>query len=402
MRHNLREANRTGQNTMFKPIHFSASSKSSLIALTLLTSALWSSATLAEPGVSADSITLGQSTALTGPLGDLGQEVLKGAKVYFDALNARGGIFGRNIKLVSKDDAYETGKTLENVNAMIAEDKTLALFGTFGTPNNEALIPIAQKAGLPVFTPYTGAPSIRNKTAKGVYNLRASYADEVERLVEHLDTVGIKKIAIAYQNNAFGKEVLTAANEAMDKRKLKPLLAVSIENSASDAASASEKLLAAGPEAVLLALAGKPTIEAIKNIVQRRRGMQMYALSVLATPSNLRALGKDGTGVAITQVVPFPINSTMPLVREYQQAMTAAGHTEFSHLSLEGYLNAKLTAEGLRRAGQKLTRASLMTAMDGMRSYNLGGMDVSFGQGAASGSRFVELTMVNAQGKLIK
>jgi ABC-type branched-subunit amino acid transport system substrate-binding protein len=345
---------------------------------------------------------LGQSTALTGPLGDLGQEVLKGAKVYFDALNARGGIYGRNIRLVSKDDAYETSKTLENVTAMIAEDKTLALFGTFGTPNNEALIPIAQKAGLPVFTPYTGAPSIRSKTAKGVYNLRASYADEVERLVEHLDTVGIKKIAIAYQNNAFGKEVLTAANAAMERRKLKPLLAVSIENSASDAASATEKLLAVGPEAVLLALAGKPTIETIKNIVQRRRGMQMYALSVLATPSNLRALGKDGTGVAITQVVPFPINSTMPLVREYQQAMTAAGHTEFSHLSLEGYINAKVTAEGLRRAGQKLTRTGLMTAMDGMHSYNLGGMDVTFGQGAASGSRFVELTMVNAQGKLIK
>jgi ABC-type branched-subunit amino acid transport system substrate-binding protein len=214
--------------------------------------------------------------------------------------------------------------------------------------------------------------------------------------------VGIKKIAIAYQNNAFGKEVLTAANAAMERRKLKPLLAVSIENSASDAASASEKLLAAGPEAVLLALAGKPTIEAIKNIVQRRRGIQMYALSVLATPSNLRALGKDGTGVAITQVVPFPVNSTMPLVREYQQAMTAAGHTEFSHLSLEGFINAKVTAEGLRRAGQKLTRAGLMSAMDSMRGYNLGGMDVTFGQGAASGSRFVELTMVNAQGKLIK
>ncbi len=387
---------------MFNQAQFFAFTIRSLTVLTLIAGALWSSAALAEPGVSPDSITLGQSTALSGPLGDLGQEVLIGAKVYFDALNARGGIYGRNVRLISKDDAYETSKTLENVNAMIAEDKTLALFGTFGTPNNEALIPIAQKAGLPIFTPYTGAPSIRDKSFRGVYNLRASYADEVERLVEHLDTVGIKKIAIAYQNNAFGKEVLNAANQSMERRKIKPLLAVSIESSASDAASAAEKLLAAGPEAVLLALAGKPTIETIKNIAQRRRGMQMYALSVLATPSNLRALGKDGTGVAITQVVPFPVNSTMPLVREYQQAMTAAGHTEFSHLSLEGYINAKVTAEGLRRSGQKLTRAGLIAAMDSMRAYNLGGMDVTFGQGAASGSRFVELTMVNAQGKLIK
>lgn len=373
-----------------------------LSAFTVVGAALWAASAQADPGVTADTVTLGQSTALSGPLGDLGQEVLKGAKVYFDGVNARGGIHGRNIKLVSKDDAYDPAKTLENVNALVAEDSTFALFGTFGTPNNEALIPIAQKAGLPVLMPYTGAPSIRSKTSKGVYNLRASYADEVERLVEHLHTVGVRKIAIAYQNNAFGKEVLKAANTAMETRQLKPLLAVSIENDASDAATATEKLLAAQPEAVLLALAGKPTIEAIRNIAQRRKGMQMYALSVLATPANLRALGKEGSGVAITQVVPFPANATMPLVREYQQAMTAAGQKEFSHLSLEGYLNAKVVVEGLRRAGPKLTRAALTTAMDSMRGFNLGGMDVTFGQGATSGSRFVELTMVNAQGKLIK
>jgi ABC-type branched-subunit amino acid transport system substrate-binding protein len=161
-------------------------------------------------------------------------------------------------------------------------------------------------------------------------------------------------------------------------------------------------LLATQPEAVLLALAGKPTIEVIRNITQRRKGMQMYALSVLATPANLRALGKDGSGVAITQVVPFPANATMPLVREYQQAMVAAGLKEFSHLSLEGYLNAKLVTEALRRAGPKLTRVALTSAMDSIRGFNMGGLDVTFGQGAASGSRFVELTMVNAQGKLIK
>jgi len=356
----------------------------------------------AEPGVSADSLTLGQSTTLSGPLGDLGQEVLKGARVYFDALNAKGGVNGRSIKLVTKDDAYDAKKTLENVNAFIAEDSVFALFGTFGTPNNEALIPLAQKAGLPVLTPYTGAPSIRGKDSKGVFNLRASYADEMEELVKHLTTLGIKKIGIAYQNNTFGKEVLAAAEQAMARRKVKPVLSVSIENNASDAVAAAEKLLATEPEALLLGVAGKPTIEFIKAANQRRKGTQMYALSVLATPSNLRALGADGTGVAISQVVPFPINSTLPIVREYQQAMSAAGHTDYSHLSLEGYIDAKVAAEGLRRTGRTPTRAGLVSAMDGMRHYNLGGMEVSFGNGAASGSKFVELTLINAQGKLIK
>lgn len=371
-------------------------------ASVVLACAALSNAALAEPGVTADSITLGQSTTLSGPLGDLGQDVLKGAKVYFDALNAHGGVNGRSIKLVTKDDAYDSKKTLENVEAIIAGDATMALFGTFGTPNNEALLPIARKAGLPVLMPYSGAPSIRAKAFDGVFNLRASYADEVERLVDHLYTVGIRKIAVAYQNNAFGKEVLAATVETMERRKFKPVLAISVENSASDAPAAADKLLESQPEAVLLALAGKPAVDVIKNVNQRRRGLAMYALSVLATPSNLRALGKDGTGVAITQVVPYPMNSSLGIVREYQQAMTAAGFSDFSHLSLEGYINAKVVTEGLRRAGRSPTRASLVSALEGMSNYNLGGMVVSFGQGASSGSHFVELTMVNAQGKLIK
>lgn len=373
-----------------------------LIARTLLITTLCASAALAEPGVTNDTLTLGQSTALSGPVGDLGQEVLKGAKVYFDAVNAQGGIHGRLIKLVSKDDAYDPKKTLENVAGFIEGNATFALFSPFGTANNEALIPVAQKAGMPVLTPYTGAPSIRGASSQGVFNIRASYADEIDRLVNHLSTVGIRRIAIAYQNNGFGKEVLTAANDSLERRKLKALVTVSVETNASDAAAATDQLVASAPEAVILALAGKPTIEVIKGIAQRRRGMQMYALSVLATPANLKALGPDGTGVTISQVVPFPNQSQMPLVREYQQAMTSAGHTDFSHLSLEGYIDAKLVTEGLRRAGRALTQAGLVNAMDGMRNYNLGGMEVSFGKGATSGSRFVELTMINGQGKLIK
>lgn len=356
----------------------------------------------AEPGVSADSLTLGQSTTLSGPLGDLGQEVLKGAKVYFEALNAKGGVNGRSIKLVTKDDAYDAKKTLENVNAFIAEDSVFALFGTFGTPNNEALIPLAQKAGLPVLTPYTGAPSIRGKDSKGVFNLRASYADEMEELVKHLTTLGIKKIGIAYQNNSFGKEVLSAATAALEQRGLKPVGVASVENNASDAAAAGARLLATQPDALVLGLAGKPTIEVIKSVSQSRKGLQMYALSVLATTGNLKALGSDGTGVAISQVVPFPNNAVMPLVREYQQAMKAAGHSEFSHLSLEGYINAKVVTEGLKRAGRAPTRDGLVTALQSIKGLDLGGMEISFGRGGASASRFVELTVINSRGQLVK
>ncbi len=380
--------------------HVTANLRNILVGVA--TALLASTSSLAEPGVTNDAITLGQTTALSGPLGDLGQEVLKGSKAYFDALNARGGINGRKIVLISKDDAYDPKKTVENVEAFIAGGETFALFGTFGTPNNEALIPVALKAGMPVLMPYTGAPSIRKPELVGVFNLRASYADEAEKLIQHLTTIGFKKIGIAYQNNSFGKEVLTAATAALEQRQLKPVAAVSVENNASDAAAAATKLLAAQPDALVLGLAGKPTIEVIKNVNQSRKGLQMYALSVLATVGNLKALGNDGSGVAISQVVPFPSNTVMPLVRDYQQAMKAAGVNEFSHLSLEGYLNARVVAEGIRRAGRNLSRESLITSLQSINRMDMGGMEIGFGKGASSASKFVELTVINSQGRLVK
>jgi ABC-type branched-subunit amino acid transport system substrate-binding protein len=380
--------------------HVTANLRNILVGVA--TALLANTSSLAEPGVTNDAITLGQSTALSGPLGDLGQEVLKGSKAYFDALNARGGINGRKIVLISKDDAYDPKKTVENVEAFIAGGETFALFGTFGTPNNEALIPVALKAGMPVLMPYTGAPSIRKPELVGVFNLRASYADEAEKLIQHLTTIGFKKIGIAYQNNSFGKEVLTAATAALEQRQLKPVAAVSVENNASDAAAAATKLLAAQPDALVLGLAGKPTIEVIKKVNQSRKGLQMYALSVLATAGNLKALGNDGNGVAISQVVPFPSNTVMPLVRDYQQAMKAAGVNEFSHLSLEGYLNARVVAEGIRRAGRNLSRESLITSLQSINRMDMGGMEIGFGKGASSASKFVELTVINSQGRLVK
>lgn len=354
------------------------------------------------PGVTPDLVVLGHSGALSGPLQDLGQEVLRGAQIYFEALNARGGVHGRKVKLQAKDDGYDPQRTLQNVNAYIENEDAFALFGIFGTPNNEAIIPVAVKAGLPMVGPYTGAVSIRSRELRGLFNIRASYADETEKLVEHLSTLGIRKLAIAHQDNAFGREVLNAAVTALARRNMKPLIVVSVKNDASDAAEAASKIAPELPQAVLLGLAGKPTVETIRQLNQRQRGIAMYAPSVLAAPSNLRTLGKDATGITVTQVVPFPHSTTIPIVRDYQAAATAAGEKEFSHLALEGYINAKVTAEGLRRAGRNLTRAAFVAAMDGIKGYDLGGMEVGFGHGAASGARLVELTMINAQGKLIR
>lgn len=353
-------------------------------------------------GVAGDQVVLGHSGDLTGPLRDLGQQVIQGSQLYFDALNAAGGIHGRKVRLLARDDGYEPQRTLQNVNAYIENDEAFALFGVFGTPNNEAIIPAARSAGLPVIGSYTGATSIRGAQLRGVYNIRASYADETEKLVEHITTLNMRRVAVAHQDNNFGREVLAAAVAALGRRGLQPLVVAAVKNDASDAAAAAQAVAAANPDAVLLGLAGKPTVETIRQLNQRRRGLALYAPSVLAAPSSLRELGKDATGVAVTQIVPSPFNTKSAVVREYQAACLGAGLKEFSHLGLEGFVNAKVAAEGLRRAGRHLTRAGFMAGLESMRRFDVGGMDVSFGQGAASGSRLVELTMISADGRMIR
>jgi len=234
--------------------------------------------------------------------------------------------------------------------------------------------------------------------------VRASYPEETERLVEHLATIGLKRIAVVYQNNSFGKEVLQAAETAMQRHHLTKVAAAPVQSDASDAATAAKAIAAAQPEAVLLGLAGKPTIVFVKAMRAERRGIPLYALSVMGSAAALTALGDDGIGIAMSQVVPMPTNSVMPIVRDFQQAWrTSAGAAMApSHLALEGYINARVFIEGLKRAGRSLTRKSFLDSVWSMRRLDLGGFELSFQQPGRNASRFVELTMVGRGGKFIR
>jgi branched-chain amino acid transport system substrate-binding protein len=221
--------------------------------------------------------------------------------------------------------------------------------------------------------------------------------------VQHLATIGIKRIGIAYQNNAFGKEVYEGARVAMEKHKLSGGAAVTVENNGSDAPQAAAKLAAAEPEAVLVGLAGKPTLDFVKAIRSQRRGLPLYALSVMGAAATLRALGDDAVGIAISQVVPSPANAVVPVVREFQQAWKAAGvELEPSHLALEGYINARVFCEALRAAGRNAGRAGFIEATWNLKRHDLGGFEVSFREPGRNASRFVELTMVGRDGRFIR
>ena len=349
-------------------------------------------------------IKLAQSTAMTGPQVDLGLPMHQGAKAYFAALNAKGGVNGRPIELTVADDGYEVKRSLANVKTFIADGSYFAIFNCLGTPMVEAMLPSVIESGIPFFAPLSGAQLARPKGVRSVFNIRASYVDETENLVRHLATVGVKRIALVHQNNTFGKDVAAAAKRSITEHKLIETTTAAIENDASDAGAAATKIIASNPEAVLLGLAGKPTVEFAKALrQQQRKNLPMYALSVMGAAATLKAMGDDAAGMTVSQVVPLPSNNTVPLVREFQQVWKTAGATaEPSHMALEGYVNAKVFAEILRRAGRNPTRSAFIEAAWGLKRYDLGGFEISFNEGTPNASRFVELTMVARDGRLLR
>lgn len=354
----------------------------------------------AEPGVTPDTILIGQSAASTGPLAEFGRDMMNGTQAYLAEVNANGGVHGRQVKVVMLDDGYVPQRTVDNVKRLIEVDKVFLLYNVMGTPNNGAILPLIEQHRIPAIAPLTGADNVRGNPL--IFNVRASYANETAKMVEHMATVGVNRIGVAYQNNAFGKAGLASIESEMAKRGLKVIVSASVENDASDAAKAVQTIAKAEPVAVAVITAGKPSLEFIRGFNHARKGTPMYALSVLGSQSTVTALGEDGVGVAVAQVVPFPWNSTIPLVNEYQKAMAKAGHKELSFLSLEAYINIKVTVEALKRAGKNPTRERFVAAMESIRDVDLGGYYVDYSADRRQGSRYVELTMISRNGKFLK
>ncbi len=346
---------------------------------------------------------IAQSSALSGPLGELGTAMLQGARACFAAINARGGVNGRPIELTVSDDGYDVQRALDNVKGFIGDPGNFALFNCMGTPMIEAMLPQVIESGVPFFAPFSGALSVRPKNVRNIFNIRASYADEAEQLVQQLATLGVRRIAVVYQNNSFGKEVFNAAQLSMTRHKLSASAIVTVENNASDAGAAAARVASSQPEAVLVGLAGKPTIDFVKAIRLQRRSLPLYALSIMGSAATLKAMGDDAIGIAVSQVVPLPGNTAVPLVREFQQDWKAARVAlEPSHLALEGYINARVFAEALRRAGRNPSRSSFIDSAWGIKRHDLGGFEVSFTDSASSASRFIELTLVSREGRFIR
>lgn len=330
-----------------------------------------------EAGVTPQEVLVGMSNALSGPAAELGTRLKAGVSVYFNKVNAAGGVNGRKIKLISYDDAYEPGKCTAYTARLLDADNVFALIGYVGTPTTTAALPLVNEAGVPFIGPLTGAEFLRNPVNKFVYNVRASYFDETEYLVEHLTKdLGLKKIGIMVQNDAFGAAGEEGTLVALRKRSLALAGKGTFKRNTEDIGTGLAKLQQENPEAVILIGTYQPLAAIVKKAKAEGFKPRIATISFVGTESFIKAVGPDGDGVYISQVMPSPADPSVPLVAEYLQDMKAANETP-DYGSLEGYVDAAVFTEGLKKSGTGLTRAGFLAAMDGLQ-MEIGGLSVHY------------------------
>ena len=376
--------------------------KSAFRGLLAAAALVMASLATAETGVTDGSITIGQSVPLSGPAQELGIEMQLGAKLYFDQINAQGGVHGRKIKLLSLDDGYEPDRATANTRQLIDKNDVFALFGYVGTPTSLAALQVSNPAGVPFFGAFTGAEALRLPFNRLVFNVRASYGDETEKIVEQFTSLNVKRIAVFYQNDAYGNAGLSGVEKAMAKRDLKLVATATVERNSSDVAAAVKTLVAAKPDMVVMVTTYKSSAAFINAMRAAGSAAQFYTVSFVGSRALANELGAAGAGVGISQVVPFPWSRTVPVVRDYQKLLAASGSgRDVSFTSLEGYIAARVFVEGLRRAGKELTRDKFISAMENLRNFDTGGFTVSFTPGNHNGSTFVELTIIRKDGSFM-
>jgi ABC-type branched-subunit amino acid transport system substrate-binding protein len=341
-------------------------------------------------------IVLGQSAPFTGAAAQLGTQFYAGAKLHFDQLNAKGGVGGKQIEIRNLDDGYEPDRCAENTRKLIAED-VLALFGYIGTPTSLAALPIALAAKMPFVAPVTGAMSLREPMNREVFHMRASYDDETEMIVKQLTELGMNRIGVFYQYDAYGMAGLSGVNKALAARGLATVAIGTVQRNSEDVANAVAQLTKANPQAIVQISAYKSCAAFIREARKAGYRGTFYNVSFVGTQALADTLGKDGAGVVISQVVPSPYNPARPIAREFVAAAKASGSVQANFSSMEGYLAAKMLAEGVRRSNGKLTRDALIGGLESI-DEDFGGFLVRFGPNNRVASKFVELSMLDGNG----
>lgn len=369
---------------------------------TVLATVFWCATAAAAddaPGVRDDRIVFGQSAALTGPAADLGISMRLGILAAFAEANRAGGVHGRRLELISYDDSYEPEAAIANTRRLIEEDRVFALIGEVGTPTSAAAEPLANEAGVPFIAPFTGAEFLRDPSRFEVVNVRASYFQETEAIVERLTRdLGISRIAILYQDDSYGRVGLAGTRRALDRRGMQLVSEGTYLRNTVAVKTALLTLRSGDPQAILIIGAYRPSAVFTKWVRKLGIDALVVNISFVGTYALREELGAAGDGVVVSQVVPFPGGDDLPLQRQFRAAlMEVAPGSRPSFGALEGYIAGRLTAAVLERLEAGPTREGFLRTLAEIGHFDIGGFELSYGPGDNQGSDAVWLTVFHGE-----
>lgn len=347
-----------------------------------------------------EDIVIGQSAHLSGPLASTLTAVLKGQELAIEELNRKGGIAGRKVRLVTLDDAYDPKRCVENVKTLIERDKVLALTGLASTANVGAVLPLLAEKQVPLVGVYTGAPALRARQHPYFFTAIASYRDEVVKMVRNLATVQRSQIALAYHNSPFGQLMLPVVEEVVKEEGATLVAKQALDIGGQNSVQVCQALGAAKPQAVIFMAFGPALVPFVKA-ARSQIGVPVYAPSIANSKALIAALGDEVRGLAMTQIVPYPMQRTTALTRDYGAVMDRAKlPVDFDHFF--GYINMRVLFETLKRASKNLTPQGLVSAIEGMGKVDIGGYTLNFAPNNHHGSNFVDLMIIGPGGRYIR
>jgi len=356
----------------------------------------------AEPGITSDSIIIGQAAGFTGSVAGTVKELTAGAQAYFDYVNAKGGVHGRKIRLESMDDGFNPKKTPEVFKELIEKKNVFAMFLSRGTPTTEAAYPVLEQTKVPLIGPSTGAMSMYNPPKKYVFPVRASYHSETFKIVPQLVNMGISRIALLYVDDSFGKDGLAGAQQAMKANNLTPVAVVSHERGSTKLDESVAAIAKTEPQAVIMITLLDSGVAFVKQMKKTGKNPVFITLSNNSSNAFIKNLGEDGWGVAVSQVSPFPFSRTMLITKEFQDVIKGKQDVSPSYSSMEGFIAAKVLVEGLKRAGPKPTREKLIAGLESLDKFDMGGVDVTYGPQLRTGTSFIDITIISKNGKFVR
>lgn len=355
-----------------------------------------------DAGVTQREVLFGQSAVLSGPLGVSVQGYNAGAKLAFDMVNAAGGVAGRQIRTVTLDDGLVPDRATVNYKTLLAERGVFGFFGAVGSGTTAAAVPLLRDSNAPLIGNFALSDAVREQASGLAYFVRATYGREAARLMQQLTTIGIQRLAVAHLDNPGGVEVLGLVRAAAQQAGtgISVVATAAVRNDGSNVMPAAQQISQARSQALLMFLSGPPVAQLMQALDEAGSPPAYYGMSVVAGDAVAKALGDKLRGLAIAQVMPYPWGELDATTRQYRSACAKA-QVPVAYHTFEGYMNALVLIEGLRRCGRSLTRSALHDSMRSLRT-RIAGIDIDYNGRQHTGSRYVELVHVTQQGRFIR